>query len=109
MEACWRTADGQQREVKEVGWRGRLAARGERRLAGWVNVDEQRGSFVLRSFYDYDCDTSINGQLQTNYKTKTKRVQNENSITVARSLHARRTLTLFWPLLQIIGLRYIPG
>ena len=43
-----RTADGQQREVKEVGEsssagaRSRLAARGERRLAGWVTADEQR-------------------------------------------------------------------
>ena len=48
-KACWGTADGQQREVKEVGWRGRLAARGERRLAGWVTVDEQRGSRIDNS------------------------------------------------------------
>ena len=48
-EACWHTADGQQSEVKEVGWRGRLAARGERRLAGWVTADEQRDSRIDNS------------------------------------------------------------
>ena len=61
-EIDWRITGQENRvERKETGSRQHgVIDNGDCRLAMCKNV---RFTFVQRSFYDYDCDTSINGQL----------------------------------------------